>query len=98
MDNNEAVNIIVDVINKVKETDDYILKATDDLKLVLLNLKIQTAHIKGSEALEPIARYLEGTIEDINNQVKELVNANRKDLVEALAFIKNTEKQENICQ
>lgn len=77
MDRQELFEETKQLLNNIKETDDYILQMTRKLDIVLMNLKIENAHIGGNTGIVPIANELNKIIKNIDEQVKELINTNR---------------------
>jgi hypothetical protein len=75
-------------LDKISKHNDKTKKVTEDLRIALLNLKIQQAHL-GEEAkgIQPIADLIENTIEELHDSTQELVNAGRKELKESYSEI-----------
>lgn len=86
---NEATDIIIDIFDKVKQTDDEIIKSVKRLEIVLLNLKIENARIKTNTGIEPIADELNKSIKYIDEKISSLIKNNREELNQALDVIKN---------
>lgn len=89
MTREESNLIILDTFDKVKVADDEIIKTVKRLKIVLLNLKIQDAHIKENTGIIPIADELNKNIIHIEECLEDLINNNRTRLTEALKVLKS---------
>lgn len=87
MNEKEALQTIISVITEIKQTDDDIISVADNLKIILLNLKIENARIHENTGILPITDALNESVEKINSSVKKLVTNNRKKTVEALEVL-----------
>jgi hypothetical protein len=83
MNTKEAVITIIDIVDKIKKTDDEIINITNKLKIILLNLQIEEARIKENTGIEPIIKELDKSIKKINESIKVLVYDNRITMTEA---------------
>lgn len=84
MDKKEAIENVIKIFAEVKKTDDEVVKSAESLKIVLLNLKIEGAKIKESNGIKPIANRLENDIDNIETNVKNLVEKSRDVLTESI--------------
>jgi hypothetical protein len=84
MTTNEAIISISDIVEKIRDSNNNVIKSTSDLEIVLLNLRIVNAHIKENTGIEPIIDFLEKTIHSINGNIKTLVSENRSQLNNAI--------------
>ena len=85
MDNRkEAVQTIDLVLKDVMESDDKILKQVNNLEMILLNLKIESARIRDGKTIIPIADRLEQVTREIERAVKELIENDRNKANEAI--------------
>lgn len=82
----EAFNEIVRVIKVIKTSNDYYIEHTKTLEMILLNLKIQIAHIDKTQltGVEPIANELERQIKEMKNRLNSTIKENRKAIEIAL--------------
>lgn len=77
MEKQQLFQDIKTLLDDIKHTDDYILQMTRKLDIVLMNLKIENAHIGGKTGIVPIANELNKIIKNIDEKVKDLVTKNR---------------------
>jgi hypothetical protein len=62
--------MINELMNSLHKTDEYMTKTLKDIHLVLFNLKIEQSKLKETNGIQPIAEYLERTINDIDIHLK----------------------------
>lgn len=84
MGTKEDVNNIIETLMGVKNVNDYILKESGRLKIILLNLKIEQAKLKESNGIKPITDELENIISNIEQQVILLNKADNTDLITSI--------------
>ena len=71
-------------LSEVSKHNDKTIKITDNLKLALLNLKVEQAHLgEAGRTIQPIADLIEKSIAYLHDSTKELVSNGRKDLKES---------------
>lgn len=87
-DINKSFESLQDNLKLVRQTNDLIIRETNSLRIILLNLKIENARIKGNTGITPISEALERTIESLNTIVKDMVNNHRATLSKAVEEIK----------
>jgi len=87
-DINKSFESLQDNLKLVRQTNDLIIRETNSLRIILLNLKIENARIKGNTGITPISEALERTIESLNTMVKDVVNNHRETLSKAVEEIK----------
>ena len=51
----ETIKETKDLLELIRTTNDAVVKETDNLRVILINLKIQDAHIKENTGIVPIA-------------------------------------------
>lgn len=83
----EAVKTVTTIVAKIEKTDSEVLKTTDDLRMVLLNLQIENARIKENTGIEPIIERLERSIKQINKHMNDLISENRDNMTKALTVL-----------
>jgi CHASE3 domain sensor protein len=83
----ESVKTITDIVSKIEQTDSNVLKTTNNLRMVLLNLQIENARIKGNTAIQPIIDSLERSIKQINKHMNDLISENRDNMTKALTVL-----------
>lgn len=84
MERKEAVQTIDIVLKDVMKSDDKILKQVNNLEMILLNLKIESARLRDGKTIIPIADRLEQVTRDIERAVKELIDNDRNKANEAI--------------
>ena len=89
---NQDLENLKETIHKIKSVDDYILSQTDNLHIVLLNLKIESARLS-TKTLDPIIDELDKAMVNINTKVKELIENNRSTLVTSIKNIETSLKE-----
>lgn len=85
---------------EISKHNDKTTKVTENLRMALLNLKIQQSQL-GDEArgIKPIADLIEQIINDLHDSTQELVNTGRKELRESYTEIEkyiDSKEGENI--
>lgn len=92
IDTNEAVQMISDIVIKIEESHDKMLKEIKTgFKPTLINLEIEDAHIKELNGVKPIAQNLEKKVNDLQNILVTLIFENRDNLNEALEVLQRKE-------
>jgi hypothetical protein len=71
---------IAPILEDLISMDDYIIDINKKLEVVLINLKIESAHIKETNGIMPIANELERLINGIDTRVSSYIAANRTDI------------------
>lgn len=89
MTKQEALTVVNNVFNFVKQNNNENIKTAKKLEIVLLNLKIMEAHIGGHTGMRPIIDELEKNIREIDQSVSNLVSQNRDTLEQALKILNN---------
>ena len=75
-------------LSEVSKHNDKTIKITDNLKLALLNLKVEQAHLgEAGKPIQPIADLIEKTILELHDSTKNMVTNGRKDLRESFKEI-----------
>jgi hypothetical protein len=91
---NEAIDIITKIAETIRISNDKSLKDINTLELILLNLRIQEAHINEVTGIVPIINELERTIHNIKLNTKMLISENRAPLIESITYLnKNVRKE-----
>lgn len=73
---------------EVSKHNDKTVKITENLKLALLNLKVEQAHLgELGKTIKPIADLIESTIKELHDSTKNMVTNGRKDLRESFSEI-----------
>lgn len=75
-------------LGEISKTNDLSLKITDDLRMILLNLKIVTAWLDKTVGIYPVIDDLERIIISSHDSTKEMVTKGRKELHESWGEIK----------
>lgn len=65
------------ILEIVSEVNDYVISETANLNIVLLNLKIEDAHLKERTGIMPIANQLDKIIKSLHSRVSEMVHIHR---------------------
>jgi len=84
MNKSEALQNIKSIFDKVESTDNKIIKETNDLNIILLNLKIEQAKLHTGNGIKPIAERLENEIKEIREHISKLIEENRELLNESI--------------
>ena len=87
-------------LSEVSKHNDKTIKITDNLKLALLNLKVEQAHLgELGRTIQPIADLIETAIVELHDSTKNMVTNGRKELRESFSeiekYINNKEGEEN---
>ena len=91
MNKKEAVVALRKVSSDIKMTDDSIIKTTERLKIVLLNLKIEDARIRQNTSISPIVDELARSINNIESSVLALIDNDRNKLREIIETLEGEE-------
>ena len=85
-------------LSEVSKHNDKTIKITDNLKLALLNLKVEQAHLgEAGKTIQPIAKKIKKTILELHDSTKNMVTNGRKELRESFSEIeKYINKKEDI--
>ena len=71
-------------LSEVSKHNDKTVKITDNLKLALLNLKVEQAHLgELGRTIQPIADLIESTINELHDSTQNMVTHGRKELRES---------------
>jgi hypothetical protein len=84
-------------LSEISKHNDKTVKITENLRMALINLKIEEAHLEGvSNGIRPIADLIETTINELHNSTKNMVTNGRKALRESCdkieEYIEETDK------
>ena len=87
-------------LSEVSKHNDKTIKITDNLKLALLNLKVEQAHLgEAGRTIQPIADLIETAIVELHDSTKNMVTNGRKELRESFneieKYINNKEGENN---
>ena len=87
-------------LSEVSKHNDKTIKITDNLKLALLNLKVEQAHLgELGRTIQPIADLIETAIVELHDSTKNMVTNGRKELRESFSeiekYINNKEGENN---
>lgn len=85
----EVLESTKNILKIISETNDTVIKTTEDLRIVLLNLKIENAHIKENTGIVPISNELEKIIKQLHSNVENVVKNYRKELQDNFKIIEN---------
>jgi ribosomal protein L29 len=77
----EMAKNILNIVEKTEKTDEHIAKIVNNLKIILLNLRIENARIKDNTGIQPIIEELEKSVNKINKELKDSITENHKDLI-----------------
>ena len=80
------------ILEKIEAMDDYIIEETENLRRVLLMLKIESARLKGT-GIQPIAESLEKSIRNLHDSVGCTLTENRKSVTESLTKLSDYIKE-----
>lgn len=75
-------------LGKISLSNDGIIKTTEDLRIILLNLKIVSAYIDKTVGIQPVIDQLEKIVSRGHDDIKELVDTGRVELRESWQEIK----------
>lgn len=84
----EAIEIVEASMIRIRDTNDHVIEATKNLDIILINLRIENAHLNQATGITPIADALRRIIDEMRNEVTSLVSDGRSKLTEALGVIK----------
>jgi len=71
-------------LSEVSKHNDKTKKVTEDLRIALLNLKIEQSHLgELGKTIKPIADLIENTINELHDSTENMVNTGRKELRES---------------
>lgn len=71
-------------LSEVSKHNDKTVKITEDLRIALLNLKIEQSHLgELGRTIKPIADLIEKTINELHDSTENMVNNGRKELRES---------------
>ena len=71
-------------LSEVSKHNDKTVKITNNLKLALLNLKVEQAHLgEVGKTIQPIADLIESTINELHDSTQNMVTHGRKELRES---------------
>jgi ribosome-associated translation inhibitor RaiA len=85
---NDSIETIERILNEISRVNNEAIKQTDNLRMVLVNLQIEDAHIEGNTGIVPIAQEIEKVINAIHNNTDKLVKDGRKELRSAFNDVK----------
>lgn len=95
----DELKTVKEIHKSISASNDMIIKETENLRIALLNLKIEDARIKEATGIVPISDQIERTINTLHDTINKLVKEDRKDLRNALnsieEYINKKEKAEN---
>lgn len=75
-------------LTEVSLHNDNTVKITENLKLALLNLKVEQAHLgEAGRTIQPIADLIEKAIVELHDSTKNMVTNGRKDLRESFSEV-----------
>ena len=75
-------------LSEVSKHNDKTKKVTEDLRIALLNLKVEQAHLgELGKTIKPIADLIESTINELHDSTENMVNTGRKELRESFSEI-----------
>lgn len=89
------INTIKELHKEIARVNDMVIKETDNLRMALLNLKIEDSRIKENTGIVPISNQIERVINTLHDNVIKLVTEGRKELKEALNNIENCVNKNN---
>jgi len=79
---NENWEYVKEILYRNKEENDMLLQEIDQLHIILINLKIEDAHIQSqahiNTAITPIADHLDKTILDLQDKIKNIKHDRKK--------------------
>ena len=87
-------------LSEVSKHNDKTVKITNNLKLALLNLKVEQAHLgEAGRTIQPIADLIETAIVELHDSTQNMVTHGRKELRESFneieKYINSKEGEEN---
>ena len=85
---NQTLTTMQHWLSEVSKHNDKTVKVTEDLRIALLNLKIEQSHLgELGRTIKPIADLIEKTINELHDSTQNMVTNGRKDLRESFAEI-----------
>ena len=84
---NESIKKVKEIHAEISKVNDLTIKETENLRIILLNLKIENARNTTNNGITPIAEQLEKVINNLHNNVRDLVTEGRKELRQAFRKI-----------
>jgi hypothetical protein len=81
------INTVKELHKEIARVNDLVIKETENLRMALLNLKIEDARISESTGIVPISDQIERVINNLHDNVDKLVKQGRKDLRESFSNI-----------
>lgn len=87
--NNKILDSTENILSIISINNDNIIKQTDRLKIILLNLKIEDARIKENTGIVPITNELEKIINELHNKTNKIIQEHRKILNDNFKTIEN---------
>lgn len=84
----ENLEIIEKWLGEISKTNDANVSQTDNLNIVLVNLKLEDARIKDDTGIIPIAEEIERVIKNIHDNTDDLKKTGRAELRQAFREIK----------
>lgn len=93
----QYLEIIKYWLSEISKHNDNTRKVTEDLRIALLNLKIEQSHLgELGRTIKPIADLIENTINELHDSTEKLVKTGRKELNESFEEIERyIDKVEN---
>jgi len=71
-------------LSEVSRHNDKTVKVTENLRMALINLKIEEGHLEGTpNGIRPIADLIERTINELHDSTQNMVTKGRKELKES---------------
>jgi N-methylhydantoinase B/oxoprolinase/acetone carboxylase alpha subunit len=68
-------------LGEISKHNDKTIKVTENLRIALINLKIEEAHLSGTQnGIRPIADLIERSINELHDSTKNIVTNGRKAL------------------
>ena len=86
-------------LSEISKHNDKTVKITNNLKLALLNLKVEQAHLgEIGKTIQPIADLIEKAIVELHDSTKNMVTNGRKELRESFSEIEKyiNEKEDKL--
>lgn len=91
----QAIENIVSILDNIEKNDNSIIKIAENLKIVLLNLKIEDARLKENTSISVIADALNSNINTIENSIKKLMSANKDTINQSIKVLKDNLERSN---
>ena len=84
----ESLQTMKHWLGEISKHNDKTIKVTDNLRMALLNLKIEQSHLGDSgRTIQPIADLIESTINELHDSTKNTVTNGRKALKQSYSEI-----------